>query len=1122
MGEVVLKTEDKTLLTTPDTGKAKIIVDTTSKKLVTIDDTGARTDYGFSTDEKVKITSADTNAGYLNDKLKGSSSITLTKENAGADEDFKVELDSTLKTAYDGAVTDKHTHSNKTALDNVSGVNSGDQDISGKLDKNTAITGATKTKITYDSNGLVTSGADATTADIADSLNSRYVTDAQKTIIGNTSGTNSGDETSSTIISKIGSPNLYHGVVSRPVGASNPLPLNITTTTFTLGCLANPMSYYYQGQLVNVTTDKTVTLTDGTAGFYFVYFNTNTGNILATKNFPGLTITSNVIIASVFWNGTDYGLVYDERHSHDRDKEWHTWAHNTIGCRYRSGITLTHNSGTGAGATFATTSGEIADEDIQFVIDARTTARLLWQTGASAYSFNKILSSIPFNCGVNFRPRYVNGVGYLLTEASSAVNRYFNFFVYATTSLECPIYIFTETLGVTAVSSNGYTNLANARAIPFPNLSGFGLSAEMKPIYRIIVRADGVVQALDTTLDDYRTVSSLPMASGNVSTTASAVTVNPVGNISATNVQSALEELDTEKQVALGFTPANDTLSNIGITSINADLFPAVTNTRDIGTALKCFKDIYTKSVKFIHTLNDYATTISGTNGNSEQGYNLPVDGPTLTTQVLGISAVGNPAQMIWKEPVVNGCLVHPDASSTFEANRGFENTTYNRTTSIGTQFPALGQTFDSVCAFGQDGYYSSSSLYYLTSFGNDNFQTLINSTNNCVFGVGNGYAVTSLSYSTIIGEQNCSSSPEVNNSVIVGTGAVSSTVNILNYTTAIGNSAGVFLAGSYNVAIGAYSGPQVSEVNTNHNIHLGNLSGGATTGGLGKTNIGYSSGKFSDGNYGIFLGYQAGPQTIASSGADNIAIGRSSMPQVTTGLRNIGIGPSTLNAITTQSSNTAVGYSALSTNTFATCTGIGNNAQVTAASQVQLGGSGTTTYAYGAVQDRSDIRDKADIRNTTLGLDFICALRPVEFKWDMRDDYRPEQPEQPQEPIRPSSEELMPQYELDMIAYKVAFEQYKTDFDAWIEACKFSNITTDGSKKRTRFHQGLIAQEVKTVMDSMGVDFAGYQDHSLIGGDDVKSIGYTELIAPMIKAIQELTIKNKALEDRIILLESK
>jgi len=65
--------------------------------------------------------------------------------------------------------------------------------LDGKVDENATITGATKTKITYDAKGLVTSGADATTADIADSTNKRYVTDANLVVIGNTSGTNTGD-----------------------------------------------------------------------------------------------------------------------------------------------------------------------------------------------------------------------------------------------------------------------------------------------------------------------------------------------------------------------------------------------------------------------------------------------------------------------------------------------------------------------------------------------------------------------------------------------------------------------------------------------------------------------------------------------------------------------------------------------------------------------------------------------------------------------------------------------------------------------------------------------------------------------------------------------------------------
>ncbi|MEI8142556.1 MAG: hypothetical protein WCG90_06795 [Chitinophagia bacterium] len=70
---------------------------------------------------------------------------------------------------------------------------------------NVTITGATKTKLTYDAKGLVTAGADATTADIAPSTDRNYVTDAQKAgVLSNTSGTNTGDETTSTIKTKLG------------------------------------------------------------------------------------------------------------------------------------------------------------------------------------------------------------------------------------------------------------------------------------------------------------------------------------------------------------------------------------------------------------------------------------------------------------------------------------------------------------------------------------------------------------------------------------------------------------------------------------------------------------------------------------------------------------------------------------------------------------------------------------------------------------------------------------------------------------------------------------------------------------------------------------------------------
>lgn len=346
---------------------------------------------------------------------------------------------------------------------------------------------------------------------------------------------------------------FYHGIVARSTAAgSNCLPLQITTTTFTLTATApNPASYYYQGVLIPVTSTKTATLDDGTAGLYYVYFDAATATLLATKNHPGVSATSNVIIASVFWNGTNYGLVQDERHGYNRDHAWHANAHFTIGCRYRSGLTMTHNGGKGAAATFAVDSGEIWDEDIQFTVPASSayqgtahTCRTLYQTGATTYAFDSTPATVPFKAGTGNRP-VVIAPNYTVTTLADATNRYANFFVYASTDLYCPLYVFAETVSAQVISDSGYTSMNNARAAAWPNLSAMGLSPELKPIYRIIVRADGTVQAISLTLDDYRNVSSLPMASGTPPTSASAISNNATTNAVSTNLQNWMEEIDT-------------------------------------------------------------------------------------------------------------------------------------------------------------------------------------------------------------------------------------------------------------------------------------------------------------------------------------------------------------------------------------------------------------------------------------------------------------------------------------------------------------------------------------------------------------------------------------------------
>jgi hypothetical protein len=63
------------------------------------------------------------------------------------------------------------------------------------------ITAGTNTKITYDAKGLVTAGSAATTADIAASTDKNYVTDAELVVVGNTSNTNTGDQTAAQVVS---------------------------------------------------------------------------------------------------------------------------------------------------------------------------------------------------------------------------------------------------------------------------------------------------------------------------------------------------------------------------------------------------------------------------------------------------------------------------------------------------------------------------------------------------------------------------------------------------------------------------------------------------------------------------------------------------------------------------------------------------------------------------------------------------------------------------------------------------------------------------------------------------------------------------------------------------------
>lgn len=70
----------------------------------------------------------------------------------------------------------------------------------------------------------------------------------------------------------------------------------------------------------------------------------------------------------------------------------------------------------------------------------------------------------------------------------------------------------------------------------------------------------------------------------------------------------------------------------------------------------------------------------------------------------------------------------------------------------------------------------------------------------------------------------------------------------------------------------------------------------------------------------------------------------------------------------------------------------------------------------------------------------------------------------------------------------------------------------------------GMIAQEVKAVLDTLGKgasDFAGWCTNTMGDGTERQGLRYNEFIAPLIKAVQELSAENESLKARVTALES-
>jgi hypothetical protein len=164
-----------------------------------------------------------------------------------------------------------------------------------------------------------------------------------------------------------------------------------------------------------------------------------------------------------------------------------------------------------------------------------------------------------------------------------------------------------------------------------------------------------------------------------------------------------------------------------------------------------------------------------------------------------------------------------------------------------------------------------------------------------------------------------------------------------------------------------------------------------------------------------IVMGPCALGNNAASGGVvrDNIALGESNLKDSSNGCGNIAIGSNVLRNLITGNYNTAVGDASINSLQFGACnTALGfragnlialgeNNTFIGANAgggnggafdrRAYIGSSEVTNIVSYALSQTSlsDRRDKTQIENLPIGLDFLNDIRPVKFTWNTRDRSR-------------------------------------------------------------------------------------------------------------------------------------
>ena len=389
----------------------------------------------------------------------------------------------------------------------------------------------------------------------------------------------------------------------------------------------------------------------------------------------------------------------------------------------------------------------------------------------------------------------------------------------------------------------------------------------------------------------------------------------------------------------------------------------------------------------------------------------------------------------------------------------------------------------------------------------------------NTLMGQGAGILLTEATHTTAIGNAAASGYDTETNNIAIGHVALGGSVNGGEYNIAIGNtSLDALTSADYVTAVGNNAGSAITtggkHVLIGHNagsglttsagscVYIGTGAGSGAGNdterfniGIGEDTIGAAGNTINGAEYNTAVG--ALNLDALTTGDSNTAVGYACGSSNTSGGANNYFGEGSGSSVTTGSNNTLIGQNAANAGTALT-TGsnnimLGNEAKVSAADggyqfvigrNVTSNGNSTTTIGYDTTEIAtnhgsaswaavSDERYKKEIETSTAGLSFINDLRPVTFKFKQKN-------------------------ELDTDLY--GYDANSTDTDGYTDEVA----------------HGFIAQEIKTAIDNHTEIKAGQEiwKESPEAKGKRQNVSHIGMIPMLVKAVQELSAKVKALEE--------